>query len=84
MNENLRYPSIEVPPNNSDINQQFRTQAQSEMKLQIFTLIDTVFNEHLSVLMSMLVLGILTESTFITSMISLFGYVLTHLLLKLQ
>ncbi len=34
--------------------------------------------------MSLLVLGILTQSTYITSIISLFGYILTHLLIRLK
>ena len=55
-----------------------------DLKITIFGMIDTVFDEHLSVLMSILVLGIIVHSTYIFAMVSLFGYVFTHLLIKFR
>lgn len=61
-----------------------RQKNRVDLKITIFRMIDTVFDEHLSVFISLLVLGILVHSTYIFAIVSLFGFIFTHLLIKFK
>ncbi len=53
---------------------------KDNQKIKYFIRIDAIFNEYLPVLMSILVIGILTHSTYIFTMVCFFGYIFTSLL----
>jgi hypothetical protein len=50
---------------------------KDNQKIKYFIRIDAIFNEYLPVLMSILVIGILTHSTYIFTTVCFFGYILS-------